>query len=222
MGTSGMNRSGAIGGRALITAAGMLGAIGLALGGGCMGYSNMNTDSGSISVTNPNARTPSEVVREALRYVVGRYPAGGRFAVNLVKGTQPNMADFIMRELPAGAELVSEDNADLPTYHVGVIRIRMGEARVDIIRPVVELGELPGGGYSTQAVTVHLEGGLNPWRVTLMQRWALGAVEIPERWYVGGENAMGETPAEESAEPVADTIDETPVAEPEAEAAEEG
>jgi len=177
-----------------------------------MGYSNMNTESGTVSVSNPNARTPSEVVREALRYVVGRYPAGGRFAVNLIKGTQPNMADFIMRELPAGAELVSEDNTDLPTYHVGVTRIRMGAAKVDIIRPVVELGENPGGGYKTQAVTVHLEGGLNPWRVTLMQRWALGAVDVPERWYVGSEDsATGLATGEETPElePVLEPVPET-------------
>ena len=207
-------------GRAIIGAVGALGLAGLLAGGGCMGYSNMNTDSGTVSVSNPNARTPSEVVREALRYVVGRYPAGGRFAVNLVKGTQPNMADFIMRELPAGAELVSEVNTDLPTYYVGVTRIRMGEAKVDIIRPVTELGEIPGGGYATQAVTVHLEGGINPWRVTLMQRWALGAVPVPERWYVGGDNsATGVATGETAGEPVVETIDETPVAVPEMESA---
>lgn len=211
-----MGWNGRSSGAVLGVVGGAMAALGLLAGGGCMGYSNMNTESGTVSVSNPNARTPSEVVRESLRYVVGRYPAGGRFAVNLVEGTQPNMADFIMRELPAGAELVSPENTELPTYHVGVTRIRMGEAKVDIIRPVVELGVQPGGGYLTQAVTVHLEGGMNPWRVTLMQRWALGAVELPERWYVGREaTETGVATADESPE----TVDMIPLEASETESA---
>ncbi|MFG0307422.1 MAG: hypothetical protein ACF8Q5_14545 [Phycisphaerales bacterium JB040] len=168
-----------VGRRVLGVLAGAGLAFGLA-GGGCSSYTNINTAEGVGAVTNPNARVPSEVVREALRYVITRYPSGDAYAVNLLPRTNTTMGDFILRELPAGVQIAGESNRDLPTYHVGTTRVRGGIAKVDIIRPVIELGEQPGGGWATQGVTVHLDGGINPWRVERIQRWAFGAVEVPE------------------------------------------
>jgi len=197
---------------------GVVAGCGLAIGAagaltGCSSYTNISTADGVGAVTNPNARVPSEVVREALRYVITRYPAGDTYAVNLLPRTNTTMGDFIMRDLPAGVRLASETNRDLPTYHVGVTRVRGGIAKVDIIRPVVELGEQPGGGWATQAVTVHLDGGINPWRVERVQRWAFGAVDVPEITPLVERGPQGVRTATEPATPEQDgaTMDATPV-----------
>ena len=194
-------------------------AIGLA-GAGCSSYTNINTAEGVGAVTNPNARVPSEVVREALRYVVTRYPAGEAYAVNLLPNTNTTMGDFITRDLPAGVRIATEDNRDLPTYHVGVTRVRGGVAKVDIIRPVVELGEQPGGGWATQGVTVHMDGGINPWRVERIQRWALGAVDVPEITPLVVRGPQGVYVADEPASQPA--MDETPVETEDTAAVDEG
>ena len=188
--------------------AGMAGSL-----AGCSSYTNINTAEGVGAVTNPNARVPSEVVREALRYVITRYPAGDTYAVNLLPRTNTTMGDFIMRDLPAGVQLATESNRDLPTFHVGVTRVRGGTAKVDIIRPVIELGEQPGGGWATQGVTVHMDGGINPWRVERIQRWAFGAVEVPEITPLveRGPQAIRTASEPTNEEASSATIDEIPV-----------
>lgn len=207
--------------KTLVGMAAVLGLSGLGLLGpaGCSSYANINENEGVVAVNNPNARVPSEVAREAIRYVVTRYQAGGPYAVNLAPRTNEAMADFIVRDLPGPWNLVSEDNGDLPTYFLGSMRIRGNTAMVDVFRPVVERGELPGGGYAQQAVTVHMDGGLNPWKVTRIQRWAVGAIQVPERYVVGAaaEAVIVDNADEAVAEPVAEetaSVDESVTEQP--------
>lgn len=150
---------------------------------GCASYANVPEPESSPSVTSPNARQPRAAMTAALQRVLRQYPPGRgttRFAVNLPTKVSPENAAEILAALGPGAELATLENAELPTYDIGRIWIRAGSAKVDIFRPVVELGRQADGTYEQQAITVWMEGGLGPWRTVRTQKWAVGAFPRPE------------------------------------------
>ena len=152
------------------------------LGGGCASYVNVPEPDSPAAVTTPNARQPKAVMAAALQRVITLFPPGpesARFGVALPPGTSAQTTDEVLAALgPQAAPVFGM--TDLPTYTVGRIWIRSGQAKVDIFRPVVELGRQSGGLYEKQAVTVWLEGGLNPWRVRRTQVWEVGAFPNPD------------------------------------------
>lgn len=120
-------------------------------------------------------------MKTALVRVIDRFPPGTRqFAVGLPEGVSIETIDEILGALGPGAELAGPRTGDLPTYSIGRIWIRSGKAKVDIFRPVSELGPRADGTYERQAITVWLEGGLDPWHITRMQRWEVGAFPRPD------------------------------------------
>lgn len=159
-----------------------LAAGGAMLGGGCASYVNVPEPDSPAAVSSPNARQPRAVMATALRRVVTLYPPGpetARYGVALPPGTTAQTTDEILAALgPQAAPVFGM--SDLPTYTVGRIWIRSGKAKVDIFRPVVEIGRQAGGLYEKQAITVWLEGGLDPWRVRRVQVWEIGAFPNPD------------------------------------------
>jgi len=59
----------------------------------------------------------------------------------------------------------------------------MHDAKVDIMRPRLDLPPKPDGEPVYQCITLLVEGGLQPWRVTRFQTWEVGVVEPPPLWY---------------------------------------
>ncbi len=154
---------------------------GLLVGAGCASYANVPEPDSPASVTSPNRRQPKAVMTEALIRVLSQFPPDSqRFAVGLPEGVTPETVDEILGALGPGAELAGPRTRDLPTYAIGRIWIRSGKSKVDIFRPVTELGPRSDGSFERQAITVWLEGGLNPWRVTRTQRWEIGAFPRPD------------------------------------------
>ncbi len=154
---------------------------GLLVAGGCASYANVPEPESPTSVTSPNRRQPKAVMKAALTRVLNQYPPGtSRYAVGLPEGVSLETIQEILTALGPGAELASAGTSDLPTYAIGRIWIRTGKSKVDIFRPVVELGRRADGTYERQAITVWLEGGLDPWHVTRTQRWAVGAFPRPD------------------------------------------
>lgn len=187
------------------------GCVAAAVIGGCASYANVPEPESSPSVTSPNARQPRAAMTAALQRVLRQYPPGrgtNAFAVNLPPQVSPVNADELIARLGPGAELASPGNRDLPTYHVGRIWIRGAQAKVDVFRPVVELGRGADGVYEQQAITVWLQGGIGPWHTVRTQKWAVGAFPRPEVFepeiYEGAEPetpAQTPAPAEPAAEP---------------------
>lgn len=196
-----------------LAAAGTLGAAMLAgTLTGCAGYANYPAPTSSPATRDPNARHPMAVSVEALRHIITRHPpgpAGTVYAVNPPAGLTNERASQLVLELGPQAVLAADAMPGTPTYHIGRIWIRSGTAKVDVFRPVVEAPADAMGNTRTQPITVWLEGGLTPWRVTGEQRWAVGAFPTPALWeptfepepvYVPeGEPAF--EPVEASAEP---------------------
>ncbi|MEQ8768886.1 MAG: hypothetical protein RIB60_00100 [Phycisphaerales bacterium] len=154
---------------------------GLLVGSGCASYANVPEPESPASVTSPNRRQPKAVMTASLVRVLDQFPPdSNRFAVGLPEGVTIETIDEILGALGPGAELTGPETRGLPTYSIGRIWIRSGKSKVDIFRPVTELGPRADGTYERQAITVWLEGGLDPWHVTRTQRWEIGAFPRPD------------------------------------------
>lgn len=171
-----IRRGGRIARGALVGAA----IAGLTLVGGCAGYNTWPPTPGSAGVANPNARPADQVMLAGLQYVVARYPVEGdqHYAINMPKGLNPRLYKWIVDRVGEGAEPLTFDNQDLPTYHLKQLKIRGREAEVLILRPVTEAGTGPDG-VAYQPITVTLHGGLDGWRCVHRREWAVGLDDPP-------------------------------------------
>lgn len=174
--------------------------------GGCYGHSNYPAIDGAVAANdNPNTPATERCMTLAVRWVADRYPPRNdrEFAVtpeeagditvrwpmvlNLPVGTRKIFYDRIAANCgpmvrPMSAE--TENSGD-PVYHVGRIWVRAHEAKVDVFRPMPEIGEAPrSGGRVYQMITVTLKGGFEPWRVVHGRAWEPGAYDVPESYYV--------------------------------------
>lgn len=171
---------------------------------GCVGYSSYPKVEGAAP-SSPNFIHVRPVVAESIKAVVAKYhpQSAGPYAVNLPVGLTPTGREEIMAALGAEAMDLTPRSEHLPIYHVGRVWVRGTNAKVDIIRPVLELGPMPSGQPTYQGMTVWLEGGINKWWVEMIQPWSIGVVEPPELNYVVVPPPAPSTkPVDASAEPV--------------------
>ncbi|KAA0217280.1 MAG: hypothetical protein DYG94_01405 [Leptolyngbya sp. PLA3] len=152
---------------------------------GCVGYSSYPKVEGGAP-SSPNFIHMRPVIAESLKAVIEKYHPqdAGPYAVNLPIGITETGRDEVMKALGAQAMDLTPRTEHLPIYHVGRVWVRGADAKVDIVRPILELGRLPGGQPTYQGVTVWLDGGINNWWVEMIQPWSIGVVEPPELHYV--------------------------------------
>jgi len=156
---------------------------------GCASYSNYPALKGDTAVNDPNAPPLPDLMVKAVRHTVERHPVAGPYAVNLPADLKPQKAEWIVAQLDEDARLLTEETADLPTFHVSRIWVRGVKAEVDVHRPLVDVPS-PRGGAAQQMVTVKLDSGLSGWRAASSKAWAVGAFEPPAPRY---ETAQVET-----------------------------
>src|SRR5262249_46310191 len=82
-------------------------------------------------------------------------PMANDVAVNLPAGVKPKVYRRVAAVVPGGQPL-TEENQNLPTYHVSSIRIRGDQANIWILRPVTGLGPSPRGGPIYQEIKLWL------------------------------------------------------------------
>jgi len=124
-------------------------------------------------------------MRESLRWTTSRTTGvPGRFAVNLPTGVDGETYASIASSV--GGEALSSANADLPRYSITRVWVRAGQAKVDVVRPVLALGKDASGRYPTQGITIELEGGLDPWRVVRYRPWAIGTLADAQPNFIDG------------------------------------
>ncbi|MBY0111359.1 MAG: hypothetical protein K2Y21_00950 [Phycisphaerales bacterium] len=159
-----------------------------AFSGGCAReYANYPPIEGdTFAVKDLNSRQMQDAMAAALRWTVLRYPpAGGSqggemLAINLPPGIGEAGYAHVAERVGEGAVPVTEDNAKrLPVYHVTRIWLRGTVARIDVVRPLYEMGEKPGGGPVNRGVQVRLAGGWEPWRVTSSSEYEVGVLDAP-------------------------------------------
>jgi hypothetical protein len=179
--------------------------VGAGLLGGCVGYSSY-PEVESLASSSPNFIQVKPVVEAALLEVIERYHPdwAGVYAVNLPVGMTAAAQEAILANLDDNARAMTRENAHLPTYSVGRIWVRGAKAKVDVIRPVLEIGPKPDGGIVYQGMTVWLDAGLNPWRVDFVQPWSIGVVEAPALNFVDEVEEVNESGDDDFAEEVPD------------------
>lgn len=179
--------------------------------GGCAGYATYPRADGSTAISDLNSAPVNTIMATSLAWAAYKYPVAPEgeqapFAINLPEGVKPETYDYVVRQIGGGAVPLTHDTADLPTFHIGLIRVRGDEAQVDVLRPVLELSPSPAGETVYQQVTVRLEGGLSPWRVVGRREWTVGAFPTPAPNYYDdllnppAPEPEPEPPAEEPAE----------------------
>mgnify|MGYP000597035653 CR=1 FL=1 len=176
---------------------------------GCVGYNVYPKQEGvNAGFTNPNSDPFPPIMTESLRWVITRFPAvaaaewspplgvppeGSRFAINLPVGVNRSVYLRTVERIGYGAVPMQPGNEGLPTYHISRIWISGDEAKVDVIRPLL----MPAGVQSkpiTEAITVRLRGGMQPWHVTSHRPWAINTLPVPELNYVPEEGVPAPAP----------------------------
>lgn len=117
-----------------------------------------------------------------------------RAAVNLPTGVKPvvyrRVANYAGGLNTAGTRFdggrggvvpLTPETANLPTYHVGFIRIRGDEAVATVFRPVLSMGgQAMTGPVQYQEIKLGLRGGLRDWAVDSIRPYGLGGRPAPE------------------------------------------
>lgn len=183
---------------------------------GCTGYHSYPPIKGSMASTNPNSPPVDELMIVSLDWVTTRYPVGGtvisgqtpEFAINLPRGVRKSVYEYVAEKVSDRARPLTPENAEtLPVYHIAELWVRDGLAKVTVLRPAYELGPAPNGKPVYQGITLRIEGGLHPWRVTRHQVWEVGTIQLPELYFCPGsepEPQPPEPPADAAYEPVKD------------------
>lgn len=132
-------------------------------------------------------------------------------AVNLPPGIGETGYAYVADRVGEGAVPLTEDNAQrLPIYHVTRVWLRGERARVDVVRPLYELGSKPGGGAVYRGVQLRLGGGWEPWRVTSSSEYEVGVLDAPALNPIGSAPAVHSNhAAEPAAEQSGESVDPT-------------
>lgn len=167
--------------------------LALSLSGGCAGYSSYPIVEGAdLANKDPNGWPQYQLAGMAARYVAERYPpsapswttgepltAPSRFVVNVPSGISQETYQRVIQFAGAGAEAPTAGDTSAPVYHIGRIWVRGGSGRVDVLRPVAEVGTDPTGRTIYQTVTVFFDGGFKPWQITGRQVRDAVTADVP-------------------------------------------
>lgn len=192
----------------------VLTALSLAGLGGCFGYSSYPQIE-SMAPSSPNFVQVRPAMETALKEVVDRYHPewAGAFAVNLPAEMTVEAQRIVLAKLGPDARAMTPETVHLPTYHVARVWVRGPEAKIDIVRPVLDLGPNPDGSIAYQGMTVWLDAGLNPWRVNFIQPWSMSVTSPPDANFVELESARPGGSAAPAGEPAQDPADEPDLSE---------
>lgn len=176
-----------------------LSALALLFAPGCVGYHAYPPIEGYPALSNPNQVNVQTVTVTAMKWVLPRYAPDGTviwdlphnpeaqdmaFSVNMPVGVKREVYLRSVGQMSPNARPLTPETADLPTYHIVRVWIAGDEAKVDLIRPLPDIGASADGSVPTQGLTVNLRGGFKPWHVTAHKRWAVGAMEMPQAYYL--------------------------------------
>lgn len=165
--------------------------------GGCLSHKTIEPIEGASPLAdNPNDAPVPEALATGLGWVVTRYPPFGEtflgrgpeqpFAINFPVGVRRDVANRICRLTSKNAQPLSEENQNLPTYHIGRLWIRGDLATVDIFAPVAQYtpaSSATGASAGTvyQMITMKLRTrGLEPYYVQSHNVFPIGSFPTPE------------------------------------------
>jgi len=153
----------------------------------------------------PNSPGAELAIIASVQYVVRRYFPGSQhdddsttqgvaraavddaFILNLPRGMRKSFYERIVRRvgpnvLPMTPEALEQSG--LPVFHVTRVWMRLHDAQVDIMRPMLELPPGLDGQPIYQTVTCRLEGRFMQWRVVHARAWTPGLDPVPEPFFL--------------------------------------
>lgn len=207
---------------------------------GCVGYNVYPPEQGGAGFTDPSSPPMYQIMTQALRWAVKKYPPGGQMppsssdvpispseaeaianaaaaggepaqvAIALFSSMRPDVYRYAVDQVGMGAVPLTPETEHLPTYIVSRVWVLGDEAKVDLFKPVLSLGA-PGGQQVYQPITVNLRGGLKFWKVTSYRVWSIGTFAPPMPGYFPGTGPEPIAPPPDSA---ADGTGEGSITEP--------
>ncbi|MEM8757066.1 MAG: hypothetical protein AAGF47_04705 [Planctomycetota bacterium] len=159
-----------------VAAAGVLGLS----GSGCLYYGNYPPEDDLVWWNSRESAGLLELMEKSLGYVIeldlatqpglATPPAGEPLlAVNLPGSISPESYRRVAKNAHPLAVPLSELRDDLPVYHIGAVRLRGGEARVHVLRPVTGLergSALNTAGTAHAGLQLWFEGGSGDWKLS--------------------------------------------------------
>lgn len=164
---------------ALGVAAGL--ALAAASATGCASYGSYPEIGSDAAVNDTNVIPMPTLMRLAVTEVAERYEYDDApYLVNWPRGTEMRTADRMTDLLPGDAARAMPGTLDRPTLHVTRVWLRVDTGKVEILRPMLELGPKADGSFAHEPVVVHLRsGGLKPWRVVATRSWSPDTRDVP-------------------------------------------
>lgn len=172
------------------------GALGvLASSGGCLNYSNYPPEPGTTWINARDTASIREPMAKALKHVIEQdiadqtnlsLPADGPLvAINLPGGIMPESYRWVAANAGGRAVPLSESGSTdgLPIYHIGQVRIRGRDVRVDVLRPITGL-ERGVDRPVYVGVEVWMEGSTGTRQIDRMRWREVGTLDTPELYTI--------------------------------------
>lgn len=200
-----------------VLAAALAGAGALAVAG-CVGYATSPSNTKAPFEKPSPIYAVQEICAASVAYVVEKHPIGGPYAVNLPAGLSRTDCERVIRLIKdENARLLTTETQSLPIVHVETVSVIGDGATSRVFRPVglsaVQAGRegaMPTGPTSlTQAMELHVRGGLRPWHVIAMRGLMLGALPTPELNIIPAEGEPAAAP-EPTPEPAPESAPAAP------------
>ncbi len=100
--------------------------------GGCAPWATYPHEEGTFNLSSARSEPVPSLMTEAIRYTRGHYGKDGEFAINLPRGTPPEVYKWVIRRLGGGHPMADPDE---PTYHVAKVMARGTNSKVDVFYP---------------------------------------------------------------------------------------
>ena len=194
----------------------------LAAAAGCLNYSNYPPEPGTTWINARDTASIREPMAKALKHVIEQdiadqtnlnLPADGALvAINIPGGIAPESYRWVAANAGGRAAPLSEggSTAGLPIYHIGQVRIRGRDVRVDVLRPITGLEQNVSNPVYV-GVEVWMEGSTGTRQIDRTRWREVGTLDAPELFTIESiEEAFTARTEPEADEPVED-VDETPV-----------
>jgi len=193
----------------------MAGLVWVAAMTGCIGgYSNYPQEEGVTWVNARDTASIREPMAKALRHIIEKDIAdqtnmelpgdGPLVAVNIPGGIAPESYRWIADNSGGRATPLSETASGLPIYHIGQVRIRSNNVRVDVLRPITGLEQGVANPVYV-GVEVWMKGATGARSIDRVRWREVGTLKVPAIYTIEDiERAFNPEPEQEQ-EPEAES-----------------
>jgi len=160
---------------------------------GCLSYSNYPQEDGVTWVNARDTASIREPMAKALEHIIEQDIAdqtnmelpgdGPLVAVNVPGGIAPESYRWVAENAGGRAVPLSETLGGLPIYHIGQVRIRGNDVRVDVLRPITGLEQAVASPVYV-GVEVWMKGATGARQIDRVRWREVGTLTVPELYTI--------------------------------------